>query len=212
MEKDISPDEDECNFIYNILKNDPPFCRKIVKSLPTQCKNGNYNEYEQYDEDSNWFNKQLTWVKNTLVDVSSPVVNGVGKLVGKEDEIIIDEIFKTMKNCILFKIKEPLDNFELNKKDYMSKTAKEVLESINLLKKRIPLRRDDNMIDAFSEYIYGSTPLKKAMQKTYEIIKKDSKNTIKIIVILSDGESTDGDPNDLKNLITEKNTYIVYYI
>ena len=68
------------------------------------------------------------------------------------------------------------------------------------------------MIDAFSEYIYGSTPLKKALQKTFEIIKKDAKNTIKIKVILSDGESTDGDPNDLKNLITEKNTYIVYYI
>ena len=100
MEKDISPNEDECNFIYNILKNDPPFFRKIVESLPNQCKNGNYKEYEQYDEDSNWFNKQLTWVKNTLVDFSSPVVNGVGKLVGKEDEIIIDEIFKTMKNCI----------------------------------------------------------------------------------------------------------------
>ena len=91
----------------------------------------------------------------------------------------------------------------------MSKTAEEVLESINLLKKKNTIRRNDNMIDAFSEYIYGSTPLKKALQKTFEIIKKDAKNTIKIIVILSDGESTDGDPNDLKNLITEKNTYIV---
>ena len=209
MQKDISPNENECNFIYNILKNDPSFCKKIVESLPTQCKTGKYKEYKQYDEDSNWLSKKWATVQNTFIVLSNPFVNGAGYLTGKEDKIIIDEIFKTMKKCILYKIKEPLDNFEWNKKDYVSKSAKEILNSIKLLKERIPLRRNDNMIDVFSEYIYGSTPLKKAIQKTIEIIKKDSKNTIKIIVILSDGESTDGNPNDLKHLINEKSTYIV---
>ena len=34
----ISPNEAECNFFYNILKNDYYFCRKVVASLPYQCK------------------------------------------------------------------------------------------------------------------------------------------------------------------------------
>ena len=34
----ISPTEEECNFFYNILKDDYYFTKKVVDSLPYQCK------------------------------------------------------------------------------------------------------------------------------------------------------------------------------
>ena len=66
-------------------------------------------------------------------------------------------------------------------------------------------------MDLFSDFIYHNTPLKTAMTKTFEIINKDLNDTIKFIIILSDGISTDGDPNDLKYLLKEKNTYIITF-
>ena len=61
-------------------------------------------------------------------------------------------------------------------------------------------------MDTFFDYIYSNTPLKAAMKKAIEIVNKNSKETKKIIVVLSDGESTDGDPNELKYLLSETNT------
>ena len=66
-------------------------------------------------------------------------------------------------------------------------------------------------MDTFSDYIYSNTPLKAAMKKAIEIFNKNSKETKKIIVVLSDGESTDGEPNELKYLLSETNTYIVTF-
>ena len=66
-------------------------------------------------------------------------------------------------------------------------------------------------MNSFSDYIYSNTPLKKAFSKSIEIIKKDPQETIKILVIISDGESTDGNPNDLKYLLKEKNIYIISF-
>ena len=207
MNKESSPNEKECNFFYNILKDDEDFCRKIVDSLPIQCKTGKYADTE-YDTNS-WLSSILGSIKNKFVTVTDPFVSVYGKYSGKEDKIIINEINQEMKKCVLHKINEPLNTFEWNKKYYETKPAKEVLDSIKLLKGQLPLRGSDIIFDTFSDYIYGTTPLKKAIQKTIEIIKQDYKNTIKIIVILSNGKSSDGNPNDLKYLITQKNTYIV---
>ena len=49
------------------------------------------------------------------------------------------------------------------------------------------------------------------MNKTIEILNKDLNDTIKIIIILSDGQSTDGNPNDLKYLLKDKNIYIISF-
>ena len=211
MYKDISPNEKECNFFYNILKDDSSFCYQIVESLPYQCKD-RYYEYEKYGVKggATLAAGALSLVNPFLGAVAAGVTYyfADNKISGTENDSIINEINQKLKKCIMHKLKEPLNSFEWDKKNYQSKPAKEVLNSIKILKDKIPSR--NNIIDSFSDYIYGYTPLKKAIEKTYEIIKKDSENTIKIIVILSDGLSTDGNPNDLKNLIKQKkNTYIV---
>ena len=122
-----------------------------------------------------------------------------------EDNAVIEEIVEQLKKCINHKLEKPLGEFNWDKIDYEIKPSKDVLNSIKLLKEKIPLRKNSNIMNSFSDYIYSNTPLKKAFSKSIEIIKKDPQETIKILVIISDGESTDGNPNDLKYLLKEKN-------
>ena len=116
----------------------------------------------------------------------------------KENDEVIREVVEQLKKCIKYKLEEPLNSFNWNKNNFEEKTAKDVLKSIKSLRENIPIRKNSNLMNTFSDYIYSNTPLKAAMKKAIEIVNKNSKETKKIIVILSDGESTDGDPNELK--------------
>ena len=72
----------------------------------------------------------------------------------------------------------------------------------DLLKKRKPVRPDDStqdqiqeLIDAIEPYIYGNnTPMCEAMQNALSIFKQADQDVSKVLFILSDGESTDGNP------------------
>ena len=218
--EDISPTEEECNFFYNILKDDYYFTKKVVESLPYQCKD-KYYKYEKTGA------KVAVGALGEFVVSSIITVNPVIGLAAaaaasyysykktdeyisnSEDTQIINEIKEQLKKCITHKLNGPLDKFNWYKNDFELKPAKEVLNSLKFLKEKIPLRKNNNIMNSFSNYIYSNTPLKKAMSKAIEISKKDEKETIKILVILSDGYSTDGDPNDLKHLIDKENTYII---
>ena len=76
----------------------------------------------------------------------------------------------------------------------------------DLLKKRKPQQSDDStldrmqeLIDAIEPHIYGGTPMCKAMQDALSIFRSkqgelDDQDASKVLFILSDGESSDGDP------------------
>ena len=126
----------------------------------------------------------------------------------KENDEIIKEIIDQLKKCLQYKLYQSLSSFDWNKLNYESKLAKDVSDSIKLLRDNIPMRKNSNMMNIFADYIYDNTPLKKALSKSIKIINNDSEETIKLIFLLSDGESTDGNPNDLKYLLNKKNIYI----
>ena len=219
MDKEgVSPNEKECNFFYNILKDDDYFCQQVVDSLPNQCKD-KYYKYEKIGVKG-----AATLIEGTLVTTLITTNPWIGlplayflssrsnKFIDdKEDNAVIEEIIEQLKKCINHKLEKPLGEFNWDKIDYEIKPSKDVLNSIKLLKEKIPLRKNSNIMNSFSDYIYSNTPLKKAFSKSIEIIKKDPQETIKILVIISDGESTDGNPNDLKYLLKEKNIYIISF-
>ena len=228
-----SPDEKECNFFYNILKDDDAFCKEVVSSLPDQCKSRSY-KYEKMGAKGGGglLGGGLAGAAFKVVLLANPIGASAGCVAAlgfvaigissyysyklsnniinnKENDKIIEEIIKQLKKCVMHKLKVPLESFDWNKDIFELKPAKDVLNSIKILKEKIPLRNNSNIMNSFSDYIYHYTPLKKAINKAIEITNKDSKETIKIIVILSDGESTDGNPNVLKHLLKQKNTYIM---
>lgn len=214
----ISPNEAECNFFYNILKNDYYFCRKVVASLPYQCKT---EIYKYGKTGAKGASSILGGVLAYSLGMTNPILGlatlylsykATDKIIdNKENDKVINEIVEQLKKCIKHKLEEPLNSFNWNKEYYEEKSAKEVLKSIKSLRENVPTRNNSNLMDSFSDYIYYNTPLKTAINKAIEITKKDSKETIKIIAVLSDGESTDGNPNDLKYLLSEKNIYIVTF-
>ena len=219
----ISPTEEECNFFYNILKDDYYFTKKVVDSLPYQCKSKLYTFGKMGTEGTVNFLEGVTNVFNNVhpyLGYIPGIVSGkASKYYSKFEEVENDEIIKEinekLKECLKYKIQETLNRFNWNKNYYETKSSKEVINSIELLKdninKNIPNRTNSNIMDLFSDFIYRDTPLKTAMNKTIEILNKDLNDTIKIIIILSDGLSTDGDPNDLKYLLKDKNIYIISF-
>ena len=223
-----SPDEKECNFFYNILKDDDIFCKQVVSSLPDQCKSRLY-KYEKIGAKGGFCLLGGGLVGKAFLFVCP--IGGIGCIAlelvcagissyrsyeyanniinNKENDKIIEEIIEQLKKCVMHKLKAPLERFDWNKEIFELKPAKDVLNSIKILKEKIPLRNNSNIMNSFSDYIYHYTPLKKAINKAIEITNKDSKETIKIIVILSDGLSSDGNPNDRKHLLEQKNTFIM---
>ena len=71
----------------------------------------------------------------------------------------------------------------------------------DLLEKRKSVRPDDStqdqiqqLIDYIKPYVYGGTPMCEAMQNVLSIFKQADQYVSKVLFILSDGESTDGNP------------------
>ena len=94
---------------------------------------------------------------------------------------VIREVVEQLKKCIKYKLEEPLNSFNWNKNNFEEKTAKDVLKSIKLLRENIPIRKNSNLMDTFSDYIYSNTPLKAAMKKAIEIVNKNSKEKKKLL-------------------------------
>ena len=74
-----------------------------------------------------------------------------------ENDEIIKEINEKLKECLKYKIQETLNRFNWNKNYYETKSSKEVINSIELLKdninKNIPNRTNSNIMDLFSDFI-----------------------------------------------------------
>ena len=50
------------------------------------------------------------------------------------------------------------------------------------------------MVDKMAPFIYGQTPMRTAMDKVLQVFKKADADITKVLFIISDGKSTDGDP------------------
>ena len=65
------------------------------------------------------------------------------------------------------------------------------------------------LIDTIKPYIYGGTPMCKAMNQALSIFRKVDKDEAKVLFILSEGESGDGDPCPIAQELKELGVRIV---
>ena len=80
---------------------------------------------------------------------------------------------------------------------YVSQLMVDLMESgLNAGKSSTKEQHDyiQELIDKISPFIYGDTPLCKAMKEALRIFKQVDPDTAKVLFILSDGDSSDGDP------------------
>ena len=69
----------------------------------------------------------------------------------KENDEVIREVVEQLKKCIKYKLEEPLNSFNWNKNNFKEKTAKDVLKSIKSLRENIPIRKNSNLMNTFSD-------------------------------------------------------------
>ena len=65
------------------------------------------------------------------------------------------------------------------------------------------------LVDEIAPYIYGETPMCMAMEEALRIFKQVDAGTTKVLFILSDGQSTDGDPLPIARELRALGVYIV---
>lgn len=53
---------------------------------------------------------------------------------------------------------------------------------------------DGNILDTLRQYMYGLTPMRSTMTKSLSVFQQYPKTERRVLVLVSDGESTDGDP------------------
>ncbi|KAF4957101.1 hypothetical protein FGADI_3320 [Fusarium gaditjirri] len=59
----------------------------------------------------------------------------------------------------------------------------------------VPEDNSDNLFDAIRQYMYGLTPMCHALQKALDAFQSQPKVQHRVLVLISDGLSTDGDPS-----------------
>lgn len=83
----------------------------------------------------------------------------------------------------------------------VEKASDEILKSLKIIHREFQKNNKGNkgIFDYFKRYIYDNTPLCYCLTKSFEFMKKKEKDSNKILIYLSDGESTDGDILDIYN-------------
>ena len=116
------------------------------------------------------------------------------ELIRDKEEIInkvLSKIQNSQPKSVQF-VSKLLNDLNLNDEDTSNQTSSESLHA-----------RIKDLLSAIKPYIYGGTPMRKAVKGALDIFRT-SKAKSKVLFILSDGESADGDPRsiaeDLKRL------------
>ena len=100
-----------------------------------------------------------------------------------------------------------LKNYKWDVEMPIDKNNDEVLKKIKKIYSIFPKGQKNNVFDLFEEYIYRSTPICSCIKNVFKFLKEKSDNSKKILIIISDGYSTDGNPlniykeySDINNL------------
>ena len=160
---------------YYLLKDDRVLREDIYYSLPEPCKSGFYD---------------------TTVYIYSIFST---ERINKGTEDVINNIYQKCIDKYVSKIIEE-DIYQRRSNDNRIKfiNGNDLIRIKNNLQDKLasPNNNQFNILDLFSKYIYGNTPLYTALNMAFDNFKMQSnKNNNKFIFILSDGELNDVDKN-----------------
>ena len=191
---DSGPTERLCEMGYYLLRDDCDLRERIYEKLPYQCKS--------------WFQDKGVYGYSFFST----------KSINKSTEEVINDIYETCIDCYASKIMSE----EINQRKISNNTLK-FMDGNNLIniKKNLedklasPNNTKFNLIDLFTKYIYGSTPLYTALNISFDNFKKQSSNNNnKFLFIISDGELNDIKKNfdyigEIRKKATDNNVTVI---
>ena len=202
----------EALYLYKVLQSDPKRLRDLANKLP--------GAREEVDEDSQEFARPessstlfrvLSLVSNPIASLTELHAKARTKAIGVAAALVEPDAEK-VRSSEAFKYAEKLIEKYIQKRliDEHPKSVKvqkalELLQDVSRKSGRIS---QTDVIDSIEPYIYGRTPMCEAMRKAFDIFKRSSAEK-KILFILSDGLSTDGDPREIARKHAATNVTIV---
>ena len=195
-----SPSELECKIFYNILKDRSDLTREIVNELPSPAKGV---------------------IQGCLVEAGGYIPFLGNSIRDKESETIREETIKIKEKLSGFITKDEnlgkynnfnkLNNFKWTVDIPIEKTPQDILNKLKILYKDFSRNKEGNIFKLFQEYIYNDTPLCNCLEKGLNFLSGKNNNSNKVLIIISDGQSTDGNPTEIYNKYKNKsnNLFIV---
>ena len=193
---DEGPTEKLCEMGYYLLKDDPYLCRRIYEKLPSECK-------------SNLKDLGIFFVQN---------FSYVQDKINRGTREIINDIYETCINEYTYKIiNKEISQRNSNGNQLKFLDGNDLINMQKSLEKKIisPNKSNFNLIDLFSNFIYGNTPLYTALNISFDNFKKQSdNNSNKYLFIISDGELNDIQKNfdyigEIRKNATNNNIIII---
>lgn len=196
MYRSESPTDMECKMFYKVLNNKPNLVDEIVKELPSAAK-------DIITSGAITFGTHLPFFGNSIQHKESVAITD-------ETKRIKEKLKKYFNNKEEFGNLNKLQEFNWEVDIPIEKTSNEVLTKLKRIYKEFPRSGGKNSIfNIFQDYIYSYTPLCNCLLKGFHLLNSKEVNSKKILIILSDGISTDGDPLKIYNYTEIDNLYIV---
>jgi hypothetical protein len=84
----------------------------------------------------------------------------------------------------------------------------ERLQDLEDHKKGGEVTKDKSLLDTLREHMYGSTPMRKALMESLDVFQRAGDAARRVLVVLSDGSSTDGDPLPIARMLQQEKVVI----
>jgi hypothetical protein len=127
------------------------------------------------------------------VGAGAGLVAGQATGAAVEDRAVDNSEAMELARCIC---KEWLQDFEdlVPRRVGAVITLLEQLQNIRSTHNDDPESKSDTLLNTLREHIYGRTPMRDALSQSLEVFQKDHTAERRVLVLVSDGVSTDGDP------------------
>ena len=198
----------QAGILWEILKDDHQSTSKLIKMVPTPgvITSGVHTAKS--------FTRECSNIASYV-----PSLIGGGKLRGVTSSME-HSIDQKIDNHEALKLARRLIEKESSKYEYVLKKiqtlkshfandASKLLNTILQENKEASSHRVHEIIDSIKPYIYGKTPMVKALTKAKEIFDTKPEINPKVLFILSDGLSTDGDPNYIAQMLRDSKVAVV---
>ena len=202
----------EAGILWEVLRDDDELTQKLIDLLPPE---GTYDKYQTASNaGTGASNVGISGATVGMLGVMSfpifipimAVILAVSGAVGTGGHVAKNEINKKVDNhealtlarkSVEDKIlKETKTILEKNQKlkPHPAKYVSNLLGSVLQENKEASSSRIHKIIDSLKPYIYGRTPMVKALREAKEIFDNSTDINPKVLFVLSDGCATDGDP------------------
>ena len=186
----------EASALYQQLLRDESLIPQLIRKLPSSVTTSTVSVATSIPLVGSLFK----YGEGAMVDDSEAYKYAKDIISGRSEDVFIENLVSLPKPRPVQYVSELLDEL-LQTKPAGASSGSDVDKSVH--------DAVQELIDTIKLYIYGGTPMCKAMNQALSIFREVDKDKAKVLFILSKGESGDGDPCPIAQELKELGVSIV---